>query len=100
MEMIRKGRMVGNRVVDEFWWKHQGEYYIVHIGFQSDLCTFYPDRFWEACVLHDYLLHTGANRKKADKLFELAVLSLGASRFEAKIMYIGVRIGAIATKLF
>ena len=49
-----------------------------------------------AAVVHDYLCRTqGFYRKKADELFLEMLLSTGVKTPRAKLMWLGVRIGAI-----
>lgn len=48
----------------------------------------------DAAVIHDYNYSTMKyGRKLCDKILRTAVLELGASKFKAYIIYLGVRIG-------
>jgi len=53
-------------------------------------------RVIEAAVLHDYLYAThagGVTRLQADQIFYAVLLAEGATRWKARLMYAGVRIG-------
>ena len=76
---------------------------IVPKGFRTDLASvprllwvFIPPmgRYSCASVVHDYLCTINYNRKEADKVFYELMIKYKTYTWKAKIMYIGVRIGA------
>jgi len=62
----------------------------------------YTDDYRNASVVHDVACDdpqiTPAKRKKADKMFYYACLAGGCSTSQARLLYLGVRIGAWTTK--
>ena len=57
-------------------------------------------RYFVAAVIHDYLWETGmVSMKEADLIFYDLMIKYKTYKWKAKIMYIGVRIGAYYWKL-
>lgn len=80
----------------------QGVNYVVPVGFETDFATvpqivqsIIPKigTYTKATILHDYWYKTATNKKKwADNEFLKACIILGTPKWQAYLMYVGVRI--------
>ncbi len=57
----------------------------------------YTDDYRNASIVHDIAIHRG-DRKAADKMFYYACLAGGCSKTQARVLYLGVRLGTWASK--
>jgi hypothetical protein len=96
-----------SRIPKKRWWHRQkytlhkpleyaakcGILIVVPIGFVTDFATWIKPRgrYDVASVLHDWLYHSRAGRRYADKIFKEAMVRAGCSRARINMMYYGVR---------
>lgn len=79
--------------------------FIVPVGFETDFASI-PRGLWNilppqgkhsrAAVAHDYLYYTGMfPRNISDKIFLIIMVALDVSRWRQRVMFRGVRVGAM-----